>query len=418
MVQLRRRPGCQHGQLPRPAARAGLAAVLTMLIGALTVHWCQAQQQTGPTVSAKSPLPLSEFRPQSMLRVGATAITKAKFPVVDVHTHFRFKLRAGSAGLADFVDVMDRGNIAVCVSLDGRLGEDLAEHQRLLWTQYKRRFVIFVHLDWQGAAGDDDYAAWDCNQAGFANRVAAELVEAKRQGASGLKLFKSFGLAHRNADGSLVRIDDQKWDPIWRQCGQLQLPVILHTGDPAAFFQPIDATNERWEELDRHPEWSFYGDPFPTREALLEARNRVIARHPETIFIGAHLANNPEDLSAVSTWLDRYPNLYVEIASRIAELGRQPYTARDFFLKYSDRIMFGTDGPWPEARLRLYWRFMETKDEYFPYSEKPFPPQGFWRIYGLGLPDDVLRQVYFKNAARVIPGVRQRLQQQGIEIGS
>ena len=143
---------------------------------------------------------------------------------------------------------------------------------------------------------------------------------------------------------------------------------------------------------------------------MLAARNRVIARHPGTIFIGAHMANSPEDLATVAQWLDRYPNLYVEPASRIGELGRQPYTARKFCIKYADRILFGTDGPWPEKRLTYYWRFLETLDEYFPYSEKPFPPQGFWRIYGIGLPDAVLRKIYHENAIRLIPGLKQRVE--------
>jgi predicted TIM-barrel fold metal-dependent hydrolase len=162
--------------------------------------------------------------------------------------------------------------------------------------------------------------------------------------------------------------------------------------------------------LARHPDWSFYGDQFPSREELLAARNRVIARHPQTIFIGAHVANNPEDLAEVSRWLRQYPNLYVEIASRIAELGRQPYTARRFLIDHADRVMFGTDGPWPEMRIKLYWRFLETYDEYFPYSEKEFPPQGMWNIDGVGLPDDVLRKIYFENAARIVPGVAERMQ--------
>jgi predicted TIM-barrel fold metal-dependent hydrolase len=176
-----------------------------------------------------------------------------------------------------------------------------------------------------------------------------------------------------------------------------------------AFFQPIDATNERWEELHRHPEWSFPANRFPSHASLLNAFLRMVERHPETTFIGAHVASNAEDLSAVRGWLDRYPNLYVEIASRIGELGRQPYTARKFFVDYSDRILFGTDGPWPEERIRLYWRFLETFDENFPYSEKEFPPQGFWSIHGAGLPDDVLEKVYYRNAARLIPAVAEKL---------
>jgi len=175
------------------------------------------------------------------------------------------------------------------------------------------------------------------------------------------------------------------------------------------FFQPIDERNERWEELHRHPEWSFYGPQFPKREALLAAFLAIVERHPQTTFIGAHVASNSEDLKTAGEWLEKYPNLVVEIASRISELGRQPYTARKFFLKYADRIMFGTDGPRVPERLFPYWRFLETDDEYFAYAENPFPPQGFWNIYGIYLPDDVLKKVYHENAARIIPGVREKL---------
>jgi predicted TIM-barrel fold metal-dependent hydrolase len=231
------------------------------------------------------------------------------------------------------------------------------------------------------------------------------LEAAHANGACGLKIFKRLGLSYKNPNGSLIAIDDPRWDPIWAACGELKIPVIIHTADPAAFFLPIDRFNERWEELSRHPDWSFYGPQFPPRIELLAARNRVIARHPKTTFIGAHMANNPEDLIIVSEWLDAYPNLYVEFASRISELGRQPYTSREFFLKHADRVLFGTDGPWPEERIRLYWRFLETFDENFPYSEKPFPPQGLWSIHGIGLPDDVLKKVYHENARRIIPGL-------------
>jgi predicted TIM-barrel fold metal-dependent hydrolase len=239
--------------------------------------------------------------------------------------------------------------------------------------------------------------------------MAMALADAKKKGVSGLKVFKDFGLRYRNPDGTLVKIDDPRWDPIWDACGNLGLPVIIHVGDPAAFFLPVDEKNERWEELHRHPDWSFYGGDFPKRDELFAAFNRVMARHPRTTFIGAHFADNPEDLTTVGQWLDEYPNLVVEIASRTNELGRQPYTARKFFLKYADRIMFGTDGPRERGRLLPYWRFLETFDEYFPYAENPFPPQGFWNIYGIGLPDDVLRKVYHENAARIIPGIRDRL---------
>ena len=356
------------------------------------------------------PLALNRFRPRSMLRVVDHHPVRARFPVVDVHTHPRYRLRHSVVKLDDFVRIMDDHHIAVCVSLDGRLGENLDEHARYLWTRYRDRFVIFANIDWLGPSGrGGDPASWDCHRQGFGRRTAAALADAKRRGATGLKILKRFGLGYRNPDGSLMAIDDPRWDLIWEACGRLGFPVLIHTADPAAFFLPIDETNERWEELRRHPDWSFGGDAFPSREMLLEARNRVIARHPETLFIGAHVANNPEDLETVGKWLDAYPNLYIDIAARIAELGRQPYTTRDFFIKYADRVLFGTDGPRVPARLFPHWRFLETRDEYFPYAETPFPPQGLWNIYGIDLPDDVLRKIYHENAERLIPGVKERL---------
>ena len=354
---------------------------------------------------------LRNFRPTSKLRVQENLLSKARFPVVNVHTHFHNRLRGNTQALDDFVSLMDRNRIAVCVSLDGKLGSQLERHRKHLWQKYPDRFVIFANIDWLGDGQKNNPATWQCHRPGFANRTAEQLREAVNQGwVGGLKLFKRFGLSYRNPDGSLVKIDDPRWDPIWRACGELKIPIIIHTADPAAFFDPIDATNERWEELSRHPEWSFYGDRFPSRTELLDARNRVIARHPNTQFIGAHIANNSEDLAVVSKWLDEYPNLWVEPASRIGELGRQPFTSRKFLIKYADRVLFGTDGPWPETRVKLYWRFFETNDENFPYSEKVPPPQGLWQIYGVDLPDEVLQKIYFANAAKLIPGVAEKLQ--------
>ena len=352
---------------------------------------------------------LKNFQPQSQLRLPRTQIARAKFPVVDVHVHPRLRFRHDPRMLANFVQVMDAQNVALCVSLDGRLGEQLDEHLEYL-KPFADRFLVFANVDWRGDGKPDEPATWDCHRPGFARRTAERLADAKQRGAVGLKIFKRFGLDYKNPDGSLMAIHDHRWDPIWVACGELGLPVIMHSADPVAFFQPVDARNERWEELNRHPNWSFYGDQFPRHDALLAARNQVIERHPRTTFIGAHMANYPENLAKVGEWLDRYPNLVVEISSRIAELGRQPYTARKFFLRYQDRIMFGTDGPRPAARLRPHWRFFETRDENFRYAENPFPPQGLWNIHGLGLPDEVLRKLYHENAERVIPGVRKKLQ--------
>ncbi len=353
-------------------------------------------------------LALDRFRPQPMLRVDEHLLPRARFPVVDVHVHPRIRLRHSTEALDAFVKLMDEQNIAVCVSLDGGLGENFIEHRQYLWTNYRDRWVIFANIDWQGQGAADDPASWDCQRPDFGRRMAAELAKAKDLGASGLKVFKNLGLEYRNPDGSLIRVDDPRWDPIWEACGTLGLPVLIHTADPKAFFLPIDETNERWEELRRHPDWSFHGPGFPTYDKLMQQFLAVVERHPRTTFIGAHVASSGEDLGTVGEWLDKYPNLNVDIAARIAELGRQPFTARRFFRKYSDRILFGTDGPRVVERIGYHWRFLETEDEYFPYAENDSPPQGFWRIYGVKLPDDVLRKVYNGNAARLIPGVKDR----------
>lgn len=356
---------------------------------------------------ARPTLTINQFRPQSLLKAKKTDLHQAKFPAIDVHTHFGFRLRGDTAALDEFVNVMNRQHIAMCVSLDGQLGSE-SDHCQYLWKQYPDRFMVFVHFDWQGGGQDNKPATWACNQPGFVRTICEQLAVAKANGISGVKFFKQFGLKYRNADGSLIQIDDPRFDPIWETCHKLALPVLIHTGDPAAFFLPIDASNERYEELSRHPEWSFYGKDFPSRDGLLAARNRVIARHPDTIFIGAHVAGNPENLAEVGRWLNEMPNLYVDFASRIAELGRQPYSAREFLLHYQDRVLFGTDGPWPELRLTYYWRFLETQDEYFFYSEKTPPPQGLWNIYGTDLPDEVLQKVYFQNFLRLIPEAREK----------
>ena len=356
------------------------------------------------------PLALDQFRPRQALVAPAENPQRAKFPVVDVHVHPRLKLRSIPEQIDEFVRVMDQQNIAVCVSLDGQLGESLEEHKKYLWTNYHDRFVIFANIDWQGDGRPEDPSSWACHRGEFGRRMAAALLDAKRRGVGGLKIHKMLGLFFRNPDGSLMAIDDPRWDPIWEACGKLGLPVLMHTGDPVAFFQPVDGFNERWEELRRHPDWSYFGDEFPSHEELLAARNRVIEKHPQTIFIGAHVAGYPENLAEVAKWLDQYPNLHIEIAARIAELGRQPFTAREFFLKYSDRILFGTDGPRPVSRLRPHWRLLETRDESFPYAENQYPPQGLWNLFGLDLPDEVLRKIYTENAAKLIPGVAERLE--------
>jgi predicted TIM-barrel fold metal-dependent hydrolase len=368
---------------------------------------CNAQEENSP--ASVDDISLKDFNPQAQLHVPRTKITAAKYPVVDAHTHFMLRTRHDKDTLKQIVAMLDANNIAVCVSLDGKLGEQLDRHIEYLWTEHRDRFVIYSNIDFRGNGASNDPKTWACNQPDFVRNTCEQLKAAHARGISGLKFFKQFGLNYRNADGSLIRIDDERFDPIWRLCGELKIPIIMHTADPSAFFLPINARNERAEELLRHPDWSYYGQDVPAREELHAARSRVIARFPETTFIAAHMANDAEDLQQVATWLDTYPNLIVEIASRISELGRTPYSSRDFLIKYQDRVMFGTDGPWPAERLNAYWRFLETKDEWFAYSEKSPPPQGLWNITGVYLPDEVLRKLYHQNAAKYIPGVAERL---------
>lgn len=388
---------------------AGLRISVWLLV--FTARTASFAQEAPPPLDGAEgrQLLLENFRPQSQLKVAEQRLARAKFPVIDVHTHFALKTSRTPQQRDAYLELMDRNHIAGCVSLDGQLGDKWADHAEYLWKEHRERFLIFVSIDFRGSGKADDPATWDCQRPEFGRVVAKQLAEAKERGASGVKFFKQFGLEWKNADGSLLKIDDPRWDPIWKACGELGLPLLMHVGDPVAFFEPIDAKNERWEELHRRPEWSFHKPGFPAHAELLASWLRIVERHPRTQFIGAHFANNPEDLAALSGWLDKHPNLHVEFASRIAELGRQPFTARKFFLKYADRILFGTDGPWPEQRVQLYWRFLETEDEYFPYSEKEFPPQGLWRIYGLNLPDDVLKKVYHENAVKLIPGAKELL---------
>jgi len=379
-----------------------LASLILQLIAGTHCAIAQIEQQEPAKPVAPT---LRTFDPVAQLVVNKTRLTKSKFPVIDIHSHFGIRFKGDYDRLQHYLGVMEANGIVVSVSLDAKLGEE-EPHLKFIGDGDEKRLAAFVHLDFKGGGNFENPKTLACNQVGFVRQCVEQLRVAKQKGILGVKFFKTFGLRDLNADGSLVKIDDARFDPIWKTCGELGLPIIIHPADPSAFFKPIDANNERWEELSRHPDWSFYGDSFPTREELLAARNRVIKRHPGTMFIGAHFAGSSEDLATLSTWLDEYPNLVVEFASRINELGRQPYTARKFFMKYQDRILFGTDGPWPELRLTYYWRFLETYDEYFPYSEKSPQPQGMWRIYGIGLPDDVLKKIYHENAMRILPGVR------------
>jgi predicted TIM-barrel fold metal-dependent hydrolase len=362
-----------------------------------------------PVSDSKAALPVEQFQPRSMLHVHETHVPRAAYPVIDFHTHIT---HAGglqgpgeirfAASAEECLAVMDRKNIRTMVNLTGGYGGNLQQAIDKLQSAHPGRFVVFTEPAWSKAA-DPGYS-----------RVQADLIEdAHRRGAKGLKVLKTLGLYLREnvSTGKLVRLDDRRFDAMWDAVGSLNMPVAIHSSDPEAFFLPVDRFNERWEELHAHPDWSFHGKDFPTNREIQEARRSVMRRHPKTQFVCLHVADS-EDLAYVSECMDSHPNMHVEIAARIGELGRQPRAAYQFINKYQDRVMFGTDAVpggndtpqqvFGDRLYEIYYRFLETNDEYFDYAPAAVPPQGRWRISGLGLPHPVLRKIYSENAARLL----------------
>ncbi|MEP7363179.1 MAG: amidohydrolase family protein [Acidobacteriota bacterium] len=366
-----------------------------------------AQNATRPTVKPKpQPLDLTQFEPKSMVHVRETHLERSKFPLIDIHTHLTWGDPQGKTAsllmpVPELLAVMDRRNLRMLVNLTGGRGEGLKQAVDLLHKPNPTRFLVFTE-PWFVRVSDPGYAKFQGDEIG----------KAHANGARGLKVLKSLGLVVREkSTNSLIKLDDARFDPMWEACGGNKMPVAIHTSDPEAFFLPIDRYNERFEELNAHPDWSFHGKDFPSDRELQEARLRVVARHPKTNFIALHVAN-AENLDYVSAALDKYRNLFVEIGARIGELGRQPRASRKFFEKYQDRILFGTDAVphgietpqqiYGDELYKIYFRFLETEDEYFDYAPAKVPPQGRWRISGLGLPDAILKKVYFDNAVRLL----------------
>jgi predicted TIM-barrel fold metal-dependent hydrolase len=357
---------------------------------------CRQESPVAPPARNPADLRLVEYQPKAMLVTKVTEVAKSRYPAIDVHNHLRPIVDSGE-DVARFVKVMDECNVRAIVDLDGGFGATLDKHLKALKQPYPDRFIIYARIDWSRL-----------NDPGFSEYSAKQLEEAVKKGAQGLKIAKELGLRVKEADGSYLRVDSPKLDGVWAKCGELGIPVEIHTSDPAAFFTPLDSHNEWYRILLDHPDWMFNKPEYYSREELHRQRNNVIARHPKTTFIGAHVGNNPENLQKVGEWLDRYPNFYIDIDARLGELGRQPYTARKFLIKYADRVMFGTDGykstPITAAMYRSHWRFLETDDEYMDIQESHTVVPD-WRVYGLYLPDDVLQKIYYLNAKKIIPGI-------------
>jgi predicted TIM-barrel fold metal-dependent hydrolase len=374
---------------------------------------------------------LREYEPLSTLQIKITEVPRARYPAIDVHGHLGFipDDLAGTRG-DQLVRLMDQLNIRTIVNLTGTSGFPGVDPQGKaarplivagiekslkLWDhKFRGRFLSFTRIQFGQYVMESWNVSWASTirqgdpvlikSSDFTKQAVVALENDVRAGARGLKLTKELGLAFRDWTGKLIAVDDPRLDPIWEKCGELGIPVAMHTADPKAFFLPFNQHNERYEELLLHPEWRYAEHPdLPSFETLLEQRQRIFARHPRTTFIALHF-DEPNDLSRVGRMLDRFPNVYVEFGGRQMELGRQPYAARAFFLKYQDRILFGTDvDHWKPEMYRNFFRWLETDDDYFDHAIAP--AGGRWKIYGVNLPDSALRKIYNENARRIFRGL-------------
>jgi len=331
------------------------------------------------------------YNPISTLVVPQHKLTKAKFPFIDVHNH---QEEMPDMDLSTLTGEMDKMNMKVMVNLSGSNGETLKRSIRNIRDHFPNRFIVFANIDWNGVG-----------QQGWGEKAAKQLEEDVRNGANGLKIFKDLGFSVRDIRGKRVTVDDTRLDPIWEKAGELKIPVLIHTADPKSFWDPMDANNERWLELATHPYRKRSStDPAPW-DTLIAEQHRMFMKHPHTTFIAAHFGWYANNLTELGELLDEMPNVNVEFGAVIAELGRQPRMAREFFTKYQDRILFGKDS-WVPEEYTTYFRVLETEDEYFPYHKKY---HAFWAMYGMGLPDEILRKVYYKNALRIIPNIDKKL---------
>ncbi|MDX1548428.1 MAG: amidohydrolase family protein [Rhodothermales bacterium] len=341
-----------------------------------------------PLAAQAQELQWEDYEPRSTLVVETNEVTRAKYPFVDAHAHQWRIGEASAEEIAELVAAMDALNMAVMVNLSGGSGESLQQKVANTEAHAPGRFVHYANIDFSTIDDPD-----------FGTKAAAQLEADVRNGARGLKIFKNLGMYVFYADSSRVRTDDPRLAPIWAKAGELGIPVLIHTGDPAPFWEPHDRHNERWFELKERPRRK--RDPEPSWETIMGEHWNLIRRHPETTFISAHLSWLGNDLGRLGRLMDELPNMYTELGAVVAELGRQPHTARQFLIDYQDRVLMGKDS-WAPEEYHVYFRTFETADEFFPYYRKR---HAWWNLYGLDLPDDVLRKVYYENALAIIPGL-------------
>lgn len=327
------------------------------------------------------------YNPPSTLVVPEHKLTRAKFPFIDVHNH---QFSMPDMDLGTLTKDMDKLNMKVMVNLSGQSGETLKRSVNNIKEHYPNRFIVFANVDFKGVG-----------EKGWGEKAAKQLEEDVKNGANGLKIYKSLGFSVTDINGKRVKVDDGRLSAIWEKAGELKIPVLIHTADPKSFWDPMDASNERWLELETHPGRKRDNNNPAPWDTLMAEQHRLFMKHPRTIFIAAHFGWYPNDLAKLGKLLDDMPNVVVEFGAVIAELGRQPHMSKQFFTRYQDRILFGKDS-WVPEEYATYFRVLETEDEYFPYHKKY---HAFWAMYGMGLPDSILKKIYYKNALRIIPHI-------------
>ncbi len=347
---------------------------------------------------------LSDFEPRSTLKVNRRKVVKAKYPVIEFNAHlssaFRTEYDEKVLAPENLLKSMDSVGLRIVINTDVE-GGDLEKVLNRYSRKYPDRFMNLWPTGFGSGIMTDERIS----------ELASDLEKAIKMGAVGEgELWKNLGLKTKDASGKVLPVDDPRIDPFWAKAGELGIPVLWHMGDPAAMFQPIDRYNERYQELRSFPEWSYYGPQFPSRETIMKGRENVLSKHPNTKIIGCHMGWNSDDLAYAGYLLDTYPNYYLDLSTTLSELGRQPFTARKFFIKYQDRIVFGTDGGslygvkgWTvEKFYQAHWEFLETENEYIDYPMQGAINQGNWKIYGINLPDSVLEKIYYKNAEKLL----------------
>jgi predicted TIM-barrel fold metal-dependent hydrolase len=366
-------------------------AATVVAVGAAPTMTAPAGAQVRPNQQQRPPsMTLEDYEPTSMLVTEAHPVRRAKYPFVDIHGHQNLSM--GDAELASLVAHMDHMGLRTMNNLSGGSGDALRAQVRNARAKYPGRFTVFANVDWM-----------KINDPNFAQNAASQLErDVKEGGAVGLKIFKNLGMDTYWADGSRVRTDDPRLAPIWDKAGELGIPVLIHTAEPPAFFLPVDKHNERYLELTQFPSRTRPVDKYPPFDSLIAEQHRMFRQHPKTTFISAHLSWLGQDLGRLGRTLDTIPNMNVEVAAALYEIGRQPRAGRAFFIKYQDRILMGKDTFGGEDEYAVYFRIFETSDEYFPWYRRR---HAFWGMYGLGLPDSVLKNVYYKNALRIVKGI-------------